>query len=460
MAGRVGCIILAAGQGKRMKSKKPKVLHELLGIPMAGWVLNAVKECGIENPVMVVGHEKEMVMAKFQGQCAFASQDEQLGTGHAVMQAMKYLEELSDGYVVVVSGDTPLITAQTIQNTINACKEEGCAATVLSAIADNAFGYGRIVRAPAGDVLKIVEQKDASPEEQKIMEVNAGIYCFYVPALIEALHALTCENSQGEYYLTDTIAYLRAKQQRVGCVIAPDMNEIIGINDRVQLSKVQEVKAEKIAHWHMENGVTIHNPKSVYIAPDAVIGMDTQVLSGTNIGPGCIIGEGCVIGPNTVLENTCIGDRTKVNASQCYHCIIGDDTTIGPFAHLRPATHLGNHIRIGNFVELKNAKIDDDTKVSHLTYLGDSVIGKRVNFGCGVITVNYNGDKKYITTVHDDVFVGCNSNLVAPITINSNSYIACGSTVTDEVMEGELAVARAKQVNKPGWVKKWEEKKK
>jgi bifunctional UDP-N-acetylglucosamine pyrophosphorylase/glucosamine-1-phosphate N-acetyltransferase len=454
----VGCLILAAGQGKRMKSDTPKVLQKLLNRPLAGWVLESTMGCLTQKPVMVVGHGRQQVMEAFHDRCEFVVQEEQLGTGHAVMQAREYIKNLKQGYVVVLSGDTPLITSRTIEELCSFCRKGSFVASVLSAELENPFGYGRIVRDENGEVEAIVEEKDATQQQKQIKEINSGIYCFFAPALLDALDHLTNQNSQGEYYLTDTIACLKNKGLAVGSIPVSDAEEITGINDKEQLYWAQKAAARKIAVAHMKKGVTIYDIESTFISPDAIIGADTEILPGVIIREGCQIGEGCTIGPNTLLEQAQIGDRTRINASQCYQCTVGSDTTIGPFSHLRPATHIGDHIRIGNFVELKNAQIDHGTKVSHLTYVGDSVVGKNVNFGCGVITVNYDGDGKYITTICDDVFVGCNSNLVAPITIQSHSYIAAGSTITDEVGQGQLAIARAKQVNKEGWVKKREEK--
>lgn len=458
MLENVGCLILAAGLGKRMHSAVPKVLQKLLNRPLALWVLESAAESLAQKPVMVVGHGREQVMKAFDGRCDFVVQEKQLGTGHAVMCAREYIKNLKEGYVVILSGDTPLITSRTIEELCSFCRKGSFVAAILSAHFENPCGYGRIVRNQAGEVEAIVEEKDANEGQKQIKEINSGIYCFYAPALLAALDHLTCQNSQGEYYLTDTVAYLKNKGLPIGSIPVSDPEEITGINDKEQLYYAQKAAARKIAVGHMKRGVTIYDLESTFISPDAKIGPDTEILPGVIIREGCEVGAGCVIGPNTLLEHAKIGDRTRVNASQCYHCTVGEDTTIGPFSHLRPDTHIGDHIRIGNFVELKNAQIDNGTKVSHLTYVGDSVVGKNVNFGCGVVTVNYDGDKKYITTIRDDVFVGCNSNLVAPITINSHSYIAAGSTITDEVMEGQLAIARAKQVNKEGWVKKREEK--
>jgi len=446
-------VVLAAGEGKRMKSKNSKVVHKIYGKPLIGWVVDAAENCGITDNILVVGHRQDQVRECMGDKVSYVVQQEQLGTGHAMMQAQQYLEG-KEGFVVVLYGDTPLITGKTISDTIAYHKRNGCSATVITADFDDPSGYGRIVRNEAGDVLRIVEDKDTSVEEKKINEINSGIYCFTIKDIVAALKELKNDNKQGEYYLTDTLEIIAAKGLKVGAIKISETDEIMGINDRVQLSQAAQIIRKRIMEKHMRSGVTITDPGSTYIYDDVEIGMDTVVLPGTIIESGSRIGEDSIIGPNSRIVNSKIGNSTEINNSVILDSKVGDDTHVGPFAYLRPGSDIGNNVKIGDFVEVKKSVIGDDTKVSHLTYIGDAEIGKNVNLGCGVVVVNYDGKKKYKTVVKDNAFVGCNTNLVSPVTVNENAYIAAGSTITDEVPENALAIARARQVNKEDWVTK------
>ena len=382
--------------------------------------------------------------------CEFALQAEQKGTGHAVMQAIDVIKN-SKGEVVILNGDTPLITAETINKAIEYHKNNGNQATVITAILDDATGYGRIVRDNDGSVLKIVEQKDASKEEKKINEVNSGMYVFDAQSLVYALDKITPNNAQGEYYLTDTLEILLSAGKKIGGYAISDNDEIRGINDRVQLNEAEKIMQKRINEYHMRNGVTMRNPESVYIEDGVEIGNDTEICQNVTIKSGTKIGSDCVIGSGSMLDRAVIHDGVDVLSSVILESEVDEGTHVGPFAYIRPNCHVGKEVKVGDFVEQKNSNIDDGTKISHLTYIGDSDVGKRVNFGCGTVTCNYDGKKKYRTTIGDDCFVGCNTNFVSPINVGDGVYIAAGSTITEDIPENSLSIARARQVNKEGW---------
>ena len=443
-------VILAAGMGTRMKSKMPKVLHTVCGKPLSKWVIDASKAAGADKVCAVVGHKAETVKEVLGDVCEFALQAEQKGTGHAVMQAIDVIKN-SKGEVVILNGDTPLITAETINKAIEYHKNNDNQATVITAILDDATGYGRIVRDNDGSVLKIVEQKDASEEEKKINEVNSGMYVFDAQSLVYALDKITPNNAQGEYYLTDTLEILLSAGKKIGGYAISDNDEIRGINDRVQLNEAEKIMQKRINEYHMRNGVTMRNPESVYIEDGVEIGNDTEICQNVTIKSGTKIGSDCVIGSGSMLDRAVIHDGVDVLSSVILESEVDEGTHVGPFAYIRPNCHVGKEVKVGDFVELKNSNIDDGTKISHLTYIGDSDVGKRVNFGCGTVTCNYDGKKKYRTTIGDDCFVGCNTNFVSPINVGDGVYIAAGSTITEDIPENSLSIARARQVNKEGW---------
>ena len=443
-------VILAAGMGTRMKSKMPKVLHKVCGKPLSKWVIDASEAAGADKVCAVVGHKAETVKEVLGDVCEFALQAEQKGTGHAVMQAIDVIKN-SKGEVVILNGDTPLITAETINKAIEYHKNNGNQATVITAILDDATGYGRIVRDNDGSVLKIVEQKDASKEEKKINEVNSGMYVFDAQSLVYARDKITPNNAQGEYYLTDTLEILISAGKKIGGYAISDNDEIRGINDRVQLNEAEKIMQKRINEYHMRNGVTMRNPESVYIEDGVEIGNDTEICQNVTIKSGTKIGSDCVIGSGSMLDRAVIHDGVDVLSSVILESEVDEGTHVGPFAYIRPNCHVGKEVKVGDFVELKNSNIDDGTKISHLTYIGDSDVGKRVNFGCGTVTCNYDGKKKYRTTIGDDCFVGCNTNFVSPINVGDGVYIAAGSTITEDIPENSLSIARARQVNKEGW---------
>lgn len=446
-------IVLAAGQGTRMKSDLYKVLHPVCGKSMVAHVIDNVRKLGTNRIVTIVGHGAEQVEEVLGDKSEYALQQEQLGTAHAVQQAAGLLEDF-EGTTIVVCGDTPLIRSETMQALIDHHKSSAAKATILTAITDNPTGYGRIIRAEDGQVLRNVEQKDATLEEQQVTEINTGTYCFDNKALFEALKKVRNDNAQGEYYLPDVLGILRSEGARVSAYATEDFSETLGVNDRVVLAQAELVMRRRLAEQHMRNGVTIINPDNTYISADAEIGRDTLLQPGTMIEGDTIIGEGCTIGPNSQIVNSVIGNRVTIHSSVVLDSKVGENTNIGPFAHIRPETDLGNNVRIGNFVEVKKSTLGEGSKAAHLSYIGDANIGSAVNFGCGTIVVNYDGKKKQVTTVEDNAFIGCNANLIAPVTVEKGAYVAAGTTVSKDVPEDALAIGRARQENKKGYVSK------
>ena len=446
-------VVLAAGQGTRMKSKLYKVLHPVCGKPMVEHVIDHIGSLDVERVVTVVGHGAELVQETLGNKSEYVLQAEQLGTAHAVQQAEPILKDLA-GTTLVVCGDTPLIRPETMQALLDHHASENAKATILTAVTDNPTGYGRILRNEDGQVSQIVEQKDATQEQQLVKEINTGTYCFDNEALFEALKQVKNENAQGEYYLPDVIEILQKQGEIVAAHVTDSFDETLGVNDRFALSQAEELMRARINERHMRNGVTIINPATTHISADAIIGSDSVILPGVIIEGKTVIGEDCKIGPNSHIVDSKIGNATTIHSSVVLNSQVGDETAVGPFAHLRPESSLGNHVKIGNFVEVKKSTLGDDTKVSHLSYIGDAEVGSNVNIGCGSITVNYDGKNKYQTIIEDDVFIGCNSNLVAPVTLKKGSFIAAGSTITKEVPEDALAIARARQENKLGYMSK------
>lgn len=451
-------VILAAGQGTRMKSKLYKVLHPVCGMPMVEHVTNNVTQLGVEKIVTIVGHGAEKVREQLGDSSEYALQEEQLGTAHAVQQASSLIEG-KPGTTLVVCGDTPLIRPETMQALLDHHKATAAKATILTALADNPTGYGRIIRDDSGQVAKIVEQKDASPEEQQVKEINTGTYCFDNEALFDALKLVSNDNVQGEYYLPDVIEILQKQNETVAAHATDSFEETLGVNDRVALSQAESIMRARIAEKHMRNGVSIIDPSSTYISAEAQIGADTVLYPNVMIEGPAIIGEDCFISSNSRIVSSTIGDRTEIRSSEVYDSVIGTDTNIGPFAHVRPDSNLGDKVKIGNFVEVKKAVLGNGSKVSHLSYIGDAEVGSNVNIGCGTITVNYDGKNKHLTKIEDDSFIGCNSNLIAPVTIGKGSYVAAGSTISKDVPNDALAIARARQENKDGYASKLNVKK-
>ena len=449
---QICAVVLAAGDGKRMRSARPKVLCEVLFRPMICWIADTLEKCGIGEVCAVLGAGADQVRAAIP-RFAWVEQKERLGTGHAVMQARAFLQEHRGGDCAVLYGDAPFVDADTLENAYRLHKKEGAAVTLLTASFSDPTGYGRIVRGEGGDVSGIVEQADADEKTLQIREINAGTYWFSVDFLLDALDRLRADNAQGEYYLTDVIGIAVAQGRRVCGYEAPDSRIAMGANDRRGLLRLNEMARQAELERHMDSGVEIVCADGVMIAPDVVIGQDTTILPGTILKGKTVIGKNCVIGPNTVIEDSFVGDGCCINACQIEQSWQDERIKIGPFTHVRPNSHLKAGVKIGNFVEVKNSVIDENTAVAHLTYVGDSDVGKNVNFGCGTVTVNFDGHAKYRTVIGDDCFIGCNSNLIAPVEIGAGSYVAAGSTITDPVPDDALAIARARQVLKPGWAK-------
>lgn len=444
-------IVLAAGKGTRMKSKVYKVLHKVCGHSMVHYVTSAAKEAGVEEAVVVVGHGAESVKQHLGPKYTYVIQEEQLGTGHAVMMA-KHVLENKKGHTLILCGDTPLVTGGTLSKFMEVHKASQASVSILTTIMDNPTGYGRIVRDETGAVLKIVEQKDATEEEQNIQEINTGIFCFDNERLMHALTKITNDNAQGEYYLTDCIEILQKEGDHIGAYLTADSDEAMGVNDRVALALAEKRMRARINEAHMRNGVTIIDPDHTYIEPNVSIGQDTIIHPGAIITGHSIIEEDCVVGPNSHLENVHIEQGVTVEHSKIVDSKVGRETMVGPFAYIRPGSNIGANCKIGDFVEVKNSQIGDGSKIPHLSYVGDATIGSKVNMGCGSITVNYDGQKKHQTIVEDNSFVGCNVNLVAPVTIGKGAYIAAGSTITDSVPRDSLAIARQRQTTKENYV--------
>ncbi len=444
-------LILAAGMGTRMKSSLPKVLHTVNGVSMIEQVIRLCREAGCNDVAAITGFQGALVRETVGDGISYVEQKEQLGTGHAVMQAADYLKHHA-GYVLVICGDTPLLRAETIRRLIEECREAKAAAAVLTAVMDDPFGYGRVLRDDAGHMTRIVEQKDGTPDELAVREINTGTYCFEISSLLAALPKLNCQNAQGEYYLTDVFEILIQSGQIVLPIVAPDADETMGVNSRAQLAAASAILRRRKAEALMADGVTLIDPAAVYIEQDVEIGRDTVIYPGTILQGKVIIGEHCVIGPDTQLANVRCGNGNRLNRVYAHDCTMGDDNDIGPFVHLRPDTKLANGVKIGNFVEVKNSNVGNGTKLPHLIYCGDSDLGENVNFGCGTVTVNFDGKEKHRCQVDDHAFIGCNTNLVAPVHIGERAFTAAGSTVTKDVPENALAVARAKQKNIEDWV--------
>lgn len=445
-------IILAAGEGTRMKSALPKVLHQAVGKPLVLHVIESARQSGVDHLMVVVGHGAEAVKEILPSGTASVLQEKQLGTGHAVQMAAHLIQP--DALVLVLCGDAPLLRAETLEALAHYHAEKGNAATVLSAKLNQPFGYGRILRNHQQELLGIVEEKDATPAEKTIDEINSGTYCFSGEALLQVLPRLSNANSQQEYYLTDTLALLREAGHRVGVYCLEDAEEIMAVNSRSQLAQVEGIFRRRINEAHMAAGVTLLHPENTYIGPRVTIGRDTLIEPGVILEGSTVIGEACMIGQNSRLTDVTLGNRVQIHHSTLCQAFVDDETTVGPYAYLRPETRVGKRVRIGDFVEIKKSVIGDDSRAAHLAYIGDADVGRNVNIGCGVVFVNYDGRKKSRTTVEDDAFIGSNSNLVAPVVVEKGGYVAAGSTINQNVPADALAIARQRQRNIQGWNKR------
>jgi bifunctional UDP-N-acetylglucosamine pyrophosphorylase/glucosamine-1-phosphate N-acetyltransferase len=448
---KLAAVILAAGKGTRMKSALPKVLHAVAGKPMVTFPVDVARKLGCHPTVLVVGHGAEAVKDELAGSAAsFALQAEQLGTGHALLCAREALRDFS-GTLLLLCGDVPLLREETLERLITEHRTNRAAVTVLTAELADPFGYGRILR--EGDqVLGIVEEKDASREQKAIREINTGIYAFEAPFVFEALAGVDCDNAQREYYLTDVLAAARTAGRRVGAAVLEDADEAMGINDRVQLARASAVMRRRINEGLMRAGVTFIDPDQSYIEPQVEVGPDTVIYPGVCLGGDTRIGSGCLIESQVTIRDCRLADNVHVKPGSVLEgSQIGAETAIGPMAHLRPGTVLAGHNKIGNFVETKKAHIGFGSKASHLTYIGDAELGTNVNVGCGTITCNYDGVNKHKTVIEDDVFVGSDTQFVAPVRIGRNSLIGAGSTITKDVPPDALALSRTQQKVVEGW---------
>ena len=448
-------VILAGGQGKRMKSDKPKTLTEILGKPILEWIISAFEDASIKNICVVTGFAHEHIDEYLGGRYETVFQSERLGTGHAVMTAAEFLEKSPDGETIIFNGDAPFIDSETLKRSLEYHQTAGNSVTVITAEVDNPYGYGRIIRTPDGDsVLGIREQKDCSHDEANIREINSGCFWFNTKALLETLPKLDRNNAQGEYYITDSIEILLREGKRAGAFAADNQDIVLSANDRKGMLMLNDIARKRVIDSHLDNGVEIVCTDGIIISPDAEIGAGAKILPNTMIIGACRIGANSVIGPNSQLRNTTVGERSTLNNVVANDAIIGNDCSIGPFVQLRPNTVIKDFAHVGDFVEIKNSVIGEGTSVSHLTYIGDSDVGKNVNFGCGTVTSNYDGNIKARCEIGDNAFIGCNTNLIAPVKVGNAAYTAAGSTITKDVPDGALGIARSRQENKGGFAEK------
>lgn len=452
-------IIMAAGKGTRMKSKQPKVLHKTAGKSMLDHVIDSAIKLNPTKILTIIGFESQQVIDAYDNRfpITWVEQKEQLGTGHAIMQVIPHLEGY-DGDVMILSGDVPLLTTETMNEIFKSHLDSNSHCTILTTLLDNPFGYGRIIKDENANVLKITEQKDATEEERLIKEINSGTYCFDWKNLNKYLLEITPQNAQGEYYLTDTIQMFVDNGLKVSSYITNDINQILGVNDRAMLAKVSKIMRSIINEKHMMNGVTIIDPDTTYIDSDIEIGVDTLIYPNTMIEGKSKIGSNALLGPNTHIINSDIGDKAEIISSSVQDSEIGAKSKVGPFARIREHAKVSSNCKIGNFVELKKTIFSEGVKASHLAYIGDAEIGTQSNIGAGTITCNYDGEKKHKTIIGENVFVGSNSTLVAPINLEKDSYIAAGSVITETVKTNDLGVGRARQRNVENWVLRKKEK--
>ncbi len=451
-------IILAAGDGKRMQSKHPKVLCEVLFRPMISWVVDACKKANVEDLCVVLGNGAGKVQAVLPPDCHTVMQQERLGTGHAVMCAREFLQERADKHVLILCGDAPFVSGELIAEALKTHMEQGNGVTVITAELEHPTGYGRILRREDGSLRGIVEERDATPEQRSIKEINSGAYWFEAGALLEALGSFSRDNDQGEYYLTDAVSIMRKNGLRAGVHLSRGKEAVLGANSRKDLAKLNEIARRRVLDDLLESGVDIPFEDGVVIDSRARVGRDTRIMPGTILRGEAVIGEDCVIGPGSVVDSSTVGDSCVIDNTHILQSVLEDGVNIGPYCRVRPGSRLCSGVKIGNFVEIKNAVMGKNSKSAHLTYIGDADVGEDVNFGCGVVVVNYNGFQKHRTVVEDGAFVGCNTNLVAPVRVGKGAYTAAGSTVTKDVPPGGLVIARAPEVVKENRVTELKEK--
>jgi bifunctional UDP-N-acetylglucosamine pyrophosphorylase / glucosamine-1-phosphate N-acetyltransferase len=456
MAGRnLDIIILAAGLGTRMKSSTIKILHRAAGRPVIDYVLDLAAGLSNQPPVLVIGHQRDEVKKAVGDRARYAIQDQQLGTGHAVLQAAGSVKAKR---VLILYGDVPLTRPETLEQLVEEHERSGNALTLLTMKLEDPARYGRIVRDSAGSVVRIVEAKDASADQKRIKEVNAGIYVFEAEHLFDNLRKLSTSNAQGEYYLTDLLAVIRNGGQRVGAVIVEDPVEALGVNSRADLAIVEAEIQRRVVEKLMSEGVTFRNPSTVVIDSTVSIANDTVIYPFVTIEGTTRIGSGCVIEPGVHLVNVTVAENVHIKTGTvAENAVIEADANVGPYAHLRPGTKLGKHVKIGNFVETKKAVFGEGAKASHLSYIGDAEVGADVNIGAGTITCNYDGVNKHKTVLEDGVFIGSDTQLVAPVRVGRGAYVGAGSTITKDVPPESLALSRVPQRVVEGWAKKKKE---
>jgi len=443
-------VILAGGQGKRMKADMPKPMFKVLGEPMLEWVIKSCEKAGLCNICIVKGYMAGVIDEYLNGRYETVLQSERLGTGHAVMQAIPFMQKNLDGNTLVLCGDAPFIDEDTISKSLALHEKENNSVTVITSMIDNPTGYGRIVR-EGNSITSIVEEKDATIEQKQIHEVNSGAYWFKTTDLIEALGELTQNNSQGEYYLTDSVFIAINKGRRANAYLSENPNVVLGANDRKGLLALNEVARMDVIDRHLENVIEFTCTDGVIIGRDVKIGLGTEIKQGCILSGNTVIGEDCVIGPNCILNDTIVGNKTTLNSVQSTQAFVGNEVKIGPYVQLRPNSTIHDKVKIGDFVEIKNSTIGEGTAVAHLTYIGDSDVGKHVNFGCGCVTVNYDGKVKHRCIIGDNCFIGCNTNLIAPVKLGKGVYTAAGSTVAKDVPDYALAIERAPLKMKDGY---------
>ncbi|MBC7807625.1 MAG: bifunctional UDP-N-acetylglucosamine diphosphorylase/glucosamine-1-phosphate N-acetyltransferase GlmU [Akkermansiaceae bacterium] len=454
----VAAVVLAAGKSTRMRSRLPKVLHPVCGRPILAHILHTLADAGVGRRIAVIGHEAETVRGAMDtyfgaGQLEYAYQTEQKGTGHAVQMAEGTLTGFA-GTVLVLAGDTPLLSADVLKLLLAEHAQTGATATVLTAVLPDAGAYGRIVRGEGGEVLGIVEAKDATAEQRKIGEINTGVFAFAATALFAALRDLKPNNAQGELYLTDVLGLLRDAGRTVRAVVSSDTDVILGVNTRVELAEIGAKMRARILRDLMLSGVTVEDPANTYVEAGVTVGQDTTLLPLTRLAGRTTIGEGCVLGPDANITDSVIGDNVKARACFIESAVIGDRCKIGPFAHIRPGSRLESGVRLGNFVEINRSSIGANVAAGHLTYLGDATVGAGTNVGAGTITCNYDGYAKHKTVIGENAFIGTHSTLVAPVSIGDRAFVAAASAVTEDVPPDALAIARQRQTTKEKWAER------
>lgn len=443
-------IILAAGKSTRMKSKKTKILHSILGKEIINYVVDLAENINANKKILVVSNEYSDLENLLKDRVEYSIQKEQTGTATAVSSSFEKL--IYRGNTLILFGDVPLLSKETIDEFIKYHKEEKNALSVLSTIIEKPFSYGRIKR-ENNKFISIVEEIDASEEDKKIKEINTGVLIVDTIKMKEYFSGISNNNPKKEYYLTDLVKIFSEKNEKIGAYISDKSFECEGVNDRKKLIMVQNILKENINSLLQDNGVTIHDTNSTYIGPDVIIEEDVEIMPNTYIFGNSYISTGCIIGPNVSMENMNIGNNTIIKDSSLSFSSIGSNSTIGPYAYVRPDSNIGNNCKIGDFVEIKNSVVGDNTKVSHLTYIGDADVGKNINFGCGTVFVNYDGNKKHRSIIEDDSFIGCNVNIISPVKIGAGSYVAAATTVTEDIESGSLSIGRVRQENKPNWNK-------